>query len=633
MSALTIVNLLFLLSFAGFLAPPNAGADRVPQTVIVSASRLQMDSRALTGTTILTREQITRSQASDLPSLIKAIPGVHLTSAGGAGSPVSLSVRGAEANHTLILVDGTPVNNPTDARGGSFDLYSLQVSSIESIEITRGAGSAVHGSDALAATINIITRKQDSEGGDIQAEGGNADFYSGSADLRTGDRTKLILSGFGTHDGNAHSDRGDYTNSGFNARIVTDFLTTDAFETFLSYNESSAEVFPDDSGGGEFSEIDRLEARNSSQWRAGVDYDMAVSEDLLFQLKGRYYDLFDTTDSPQIPPGVRDPYGVPKNKTDSSFERLTATSLLQWNASSSTQLILGTEVESEDGESRSTLFFPDATVPADFSLHRNIYSSFIEVLVSPLSNVSIRAGGRLDKPDHEARQTTASLDIAYQLRRGQSVSTRYARGFKLPSFFALGHPIVGNEDLSPERSHTIQAEYRHELPKGWEMSLRSFYSQFKDAIVLVSSPSLSLINDEGFDTMGGELELTVPINENLQLTPWTSYTRVRSSSESSALFNRPRWQAGVFLNASLPSDMRLFMRALYTDSVLESSIPTGNVKLSSYFTLDTGVSLLISDQVTLQFSIDNLLDRHYTQEVGVQADGIRARLGGSYSFS
>jgi outer membrane cobalamin receptor len=57
-----------------------------------------------------------------------------------------------------VLVDGVRVNDPTNARGGSFDLSALDVADVERVEIARGPYSAVYGGDALAGVINIVTR-------------------------------------------------------------------------------------------------------------------------------------------------------------------------------------------------------------------------------------------------------------------------------------------------------------------------------------------------------------------------------------------------------------------------------------------------------------------------------------------
>ena len=90
--------------------------------------------------------------------LLRRVPGVHIGQPGSRGGRASIYTRGLDPNHTLILIDGVRMNDPTNNRGGSFDLSTLDPAGVERIEISRGSISAVHGSDAIAGVVNIITR-------------------------------------------------------------------------------------------------------------------------------------------------------------------------------------------------------------------------------------------------------------------------------------------------------------------------------------------------------------------------------------------------------------------------------------------------------------------------------------------
>ena len=90
--------------------------------------------------------------------MLRRVAGVHIDQVGGRGGTGSLYLRGADPNYTLVLVDGVRVNDPTNARGGSFDFSTFDVADIERVEIARGPYSAVYGGDALAGVVNIVTR-------------------------------------------------------------------------------------------------------------------------------------------------------------------------------------------------------------------------------------------------------------------------------------------------------------------------------------------------------------------------------------------------------------------------------------------------------------------------------------------
>ena len=109
---------------------------------------------------MLEREDFDVEKPAKLADLLRRVAGVHVDQVGGRGGTGSLYLRGADPNYTLVLVDGVRVNDPTNARGGSFDFSALDVADVERVEIARGPYSAVYGGDALAGVINIVTRRR-----------------------------------------------------------------------------------------------------------------------------------------------------------------------------------------------------------------------------------------------------------------------------------------------------------------------------------------------------------------------------------------------------------------------------------------------------------------------------------------
>lgn len=85
---------------------------------------------------------------------LRDVPGATVNHSGGAGGITEVYLRGAQANQTLVLIDGVEVNNPD---GGAFDFSSSLLNlEIERIEVLRGPQS-VPGSAAIGGVINIIT--------------------------------------------------------------------------------------------------------------------------------------------------------------------------------------------------------------------------------------------------------------------------------------------------------------------------------------------------------------------------------------------------------------------------------------------------------------------------------------------
>jgi outer membrane cobalamin receptor len=109
--------------------------------------------------TRISRDAIARSSARDLGEVLRGVPGLVLIPRGGPGSPVTVSIRGSRDNQVLVLIDGTPLNDPVT---GAADLSAVDPAIIESVDVVRGAQSSRYGSQALAGVIAVTTRSSGS---------------------------------------------------------------------------------------------------------------------------------------------------------------------------------------------------------------------------------------------------------------------------------------------------------------------------------------------------------------------------------------------------------------------------------------------------------------------------------------
>ena len=148
--AWTSLNLLVL---------PAYGAVETLNDVVVTASRIEETVfEAPQAVSTVKREEIIRRNYRTTPEALVYEPGVLVQkTAHGQGSPF---VRGLTGKHVLILVDGVRLNNSTFRFGPNQYLATIDPATIERIEVVRGPGSVLYGSDALGGVINIITRKR-----------------------------------------------------------------------------------------------------------------------------------------------------------------------------------------------------------------------------------------------------------------------------------------------------------------------------------------------------------------------------------------------------------------------------------------------------------------------------------------
>ena len=124
--------------------------------ILVTGSRSPLAVSQLgSAATIITRDDIEKRQARYVTDMLRTVPGFAISHSGTTGSQTQVRVRGSEANHVLVLIDGVRANDP--ATGDEFRWEYLTTSNIERIEVVRGPQSSLWGSDAVAAVVHVIT--------------------------------------------------------------------------------------------------------------------------------------------------------------------------------------------------------------------------------------------------------------------------------------------------------------------------------------------------------------------------------------------------------------------------------------------------------------------------------------------
>ena len=128
------------------------------EEVVVSASLMPISiENSANAITIISAEEIESIAIANLSDLLRDVPGFAVSRSGILGAQTQIRVRGSEANHVLVLIDGIEVNN--NAQNDEFNWGNISASDIERIEIIRGPQSSMLGSDALSGVINIITKR------------------------------------------------------------------------------------------------------------------------------------------------------------------------------------------------------------------------------------------------------------------------------------------------------------------------------------------------------------------------------------------------------------------------------------------------------------------------------------------
>lgn len=148
-------------------------AEETQSAVIVTATRTAQTADAtIAPVIVIDREEIANNPAADVSDLLRMHAGIDIGRNGGPGQQTSVFIRGAESNHTLVMIDGVKINPGTI---GTAAIQNIRLDMIERIEIVKGPRSTLYGSEAIGGVINIITRRG-KEGSHYEINAGYGSF-------------------------------------------------------------------------------------------------------------------------------------------------------------------------------------------------------------------------------------------------------------------------------------------------------------------------------------------------------------------------------------------------------------------------------------------------------------------------
>ncbi len=623
------------------VAQPVTSRDKAPlelDPVVVTATVVPTPlSRESASVTVISRQQIEAQKVRNVIDLLRQAPGLHIDQAGARGSVSSVYTRGGDPNFTVVLIDGVKVNDPTNSRGGSFDFSTLNTENIERIEIVRGPLSAVYGSDAMSGAINIITRQGKAKATrKVEVAGGRYEYLRMAADVQgMVGVMDYAVSG-------AYVDNGEpVEGSGFENFTLYANLglpPTDNMELrwVVRYANSDSDAFPDDSGGPEFAVLRDVETRDMQELTLGMTLVHTPLPWWEYHLQFGLYNRREDVDSPGVAPGVRSPVGIPPNIARNSFWRYDLTLHNLFPVTKGVQLAMGAQAQFEDGTSRGSLDFGGFLVPTNFELSRDIWAPFFEVQFSLIPGLLIQGGVRVDFPEGFDTEVSPRFGASYTFdTTGTTLRATWGEGFKLPSFFALAHPFVGEPerrrrglpDLKPESSESFDVGVTQVL---WEkqltISVTYFHNAFADPIDFDETQNL-LVNRSKVTTKGVELSLGVEPWSTLSFLAHLTYLKSDIEGTDEELRNRPEWRGGFSVQWRPWRMLDANLKTLFVGEVPDSSIPTGDVTLDPYARVDLTVNWTINANWSAFLVVDNLFDADYEEFVGFPAPGINPRVG------
>src|SRR5579884_408785 len=147
--------------------------------IVITASRApEKQAQSPASVTIIDQKEIERLGDPLVPDLLRLVPSAAVSVSGPPGSLTDVRIRGAEANHTLLFIDGIRANDPATGDQPRFDLLSADI--VSRIEVVRGPQSALWGSEAIGGVV-AVNGVDDASGYSASAEGGSFGFERAAA--------------------------------------------------------------------------------------------------------------------------------------------------------------------------------------------------------------------------------------------------------------------------------------------------------------------------------------------------------------------------------------------------------------------------------------------------------------------
>jgi len=203
-------------------------------------------------------------------------------------------------------------------------------------------------------------------------------------------------------------------------------------------------------------------------------------------------------------------------------------------------------------------------------------------------------------------------------------SLNWGKGFKLPSFFALAHPLVGNPDFGPETNESYDFSVKHKLTQQTSFQATIFQSQYFDLIDFGDSGVL--VSRDEVDIAGIELGINSGLSKNIFINANFTALDMDIKNSEEMLNKRPKRSGGVRLNWEATHRVNIFVGANYVGEVRDFSFPTGERVLDAYTRIDVSAQWQVMDGLDSLLAIDNVFDKSYDESVGMEAVGTVLRV-------
>jgi vitamin B12 transporter len=630
----SLISILFPFAVPAQQSSSSPAAPRIPpvETVItVSAEPVLVN--AVPGTvTVVSREYIDNAHANDLADLMRTIPNLYLSQTGGRGGLTTLTIRGGKPNFTLVMVDGVPVNDIANILGGSVDFSVISPHNIERIEIVSGPLSSVYGSEAVSGVVNIISRKGEGNG-EINFEGeiGNFESRLGRISLgRASGNSSYSLEG--SYLGMENQSEQEHYSLGSIALAATHgFGNEKTLQFSLRLDDAQFQGFPPNGGGAVYSILRELKFEHTREALFGSSFVQQVKPWWLYRIDGSLFLRIEHSSAPAIldamPPTG---YSIPSELTREKFlrPRVHLSTVFTINHRLSADLNGGFKYE----QGRSDSIIAD-TLPDRFWLDRSTLSLSAGLLFQSGRFTMTGNMGFIKSSYFEIASPRAG--ISYQVGDGKArLRASWGTGFSLPSFEAIGDPIVGNLELKPEYSNGFDAGIDTFLKPGdLHFSVTYYRNSFRNLIDF-SQQEFRLVNRSSAMTQGVEGSFSFCPVRQIKLSGQLTFLDARLLGTTEHMRDLPRWRGGFGVQWKISSRIWTGVDALVVSRRYDFQLPIPEREtVPGYTSASFVTSYQATDRISLYVRVDNLFNSQFQEFLGFPNGGIYGRVGFKYQLA
>jgi vitamin B12 transporter len=585
--------------------------------VIVSATRFDIPlDQSPASVSVIMSEDLDQKQIERVAHALREVPGLSVVQTGTPGQLTSVFTRGLPSEDTQILLDGIPINQ---GLSGAFNFADLTTDNIDRIEVVRGPQSTLYGPRALAGVIQIFTKRGDGPPGiTLSAEGGSYDTFRETLESEGKvDQFDYSIGASRLDTDNARPNN-QYRNTAAIADVgwsPNDELRIGGLFTYSLSDTGNPNTIFDPKP------IDNF---LTERWLIAPHVDLRIDD------WWEHKFIFSYDHERQLNDPNQDGFVGP---TRALFERTTIDYQNDLHPTSWLTLTSGFFYNRVNaGQERPFVLQIFGPQPTFISDHTDETAGFLQVTLTPMTNVIFVAGGRLDHFNQFGDVWTYRFAGSYKIdKTNTTVHSSVATGFSPPS---SQDKIFGNNfGLKPEKDFGWDIGVEQRL---WENRVTVGATYFHNDLsnVIGFNGLFKTLNLGAARTQGLETELRAQPITDLVIT--ASYTYLDAEKTSSADISQPqgarlprRPRNEVYVSGSYLwwKRLRTTIEAKFVNAREELNFGGPNFDIEDYSFVNIAAEYEVNAHLSIFGRIDNLTNEHYAEVFGFPALG-RAGYGG-----